>query len=116
MDFEKIAYEINTQDNRITQDPLFCVFQKHQIYGVEPDCHDIEFEVDEEGNEHSYIEVDEFVNAHFTEKSAEYHIKINGHNLRKPFIYVTSLYRCPEMIAIRNALANKPLHPDASHR
>ena len=37
---EQIAHEINTQDNRITADPLFCVFEKEQIWGVDLDYTD----------------------------------------------------------------------------
>ena len=28
---KEIAHEINTQDNRITADPLFCVFEKNEF-------------------------------------------------------------------------------------
>lgn len=104
-ELQNISHELKTQDNRITHEPLFCVFQKRQIFGGDPDYQDnIEFEEDEDGNEHPYFEVGEFVNAHFTEKAAKEHIRINGHNLRKPFVYVTSLYRCSEMIKIRHHL------------
>lgn len=44
------------------------------------------------------------VNAHFTRKAAEEHLKLNGHNLRQPFIYTMSLFRCQEMIDLRNWL------------
>lgn len=109
MDFATIAHEINTQDNRITQDPLFCVFEKERIYGLRSDYSD-QYERDEETDEKVYyVERDRFVNAHFTEAAAKEHIRINGHNLKKPFVYVTSLWRCEEMIAIRNALANQSL-------
>lgn len=106
-DLKNIAHEINTQDNRITADPLFCVFQKRRIYGIDEDCHDFYIFTDEDGSEIPCIDVDEFVNAHFTEKAANEHIRINGHNLKKPFIFVTSLFRCEEMIKIRKALKNK---------
>jgi len=116
-----IAHEINTQDNRITADPLFCVFEKDRIYGLDPDYSD-EWErcnsecqcscepdspcesITDECKKVYYVERDRFVNAHFTEKAALQHIKINGHNLTRPFTYVTSLFRCYEMIDIRNFL------------
>lgn len=114
IDFTAIAHEINTQDNRITADPLFCVFQKRPVYGVDPDFHDdVEYYENDDGDEIPFIEVNEFVNAHFTEKAAKEHIRINGHNLRKPFVYVTSLWRCGEMKAIRNWLANQLNKVDA---
>jgi len=128
---KEIANELQTQDNRATADPLFCVFEKEQICGMDPDYTDTyewvldydsetigdaddlmrECELTEEQAENDdrfrkgyYIERDRFVNAHFTEKAALEHIRINGHNLRKPFVYVTSLFRCNEMVGIRNAL------------
>lgn len=131
---------LRTQDNRITADPLFCVFQKRTI--VVPDEYDHECiewfsgddqcTADEEeaerleelrsdmesdywhedtipldGKEFRRIavaEYDEFVTASFTEDDANDHIRMNGHNLRKPFVFVTSLYRTPEMIELREWL------------
>ena len=120
-DLKNIAKEISTQDNRITENPLFCVFQKERIYGLTDDYSDTwewcnsdsqcSCEPDEqcEGSHDGceqcyYVERDRFINAHFTEKSANHYIKIDGHNLTKPFTYVTSLWRCYEMIDIRNFL------------
>ena len=119
----KIGNEIRTQDNRITADPLFCVFEKQQICGMDgdyssfyewynsdnDDVMDADDMTEDEAEEKGYravysIEIDRFVNAHFTEKAADHFIKINRHNLRKPFTYVTSLWRCAEMIDIRNYL------------
>lgn len=107
-DLERIAHELNTQDNRITADPLFCVFQKERIYGITRGYSDT-FEQDDDGEKFYYFERDCFVNAHFTEKAAKEHIRINGHNLKSPFIFVTSLWRCEEMKNIRNALASRCL-------
>lgn len=126
---QHIAREIKTQDNRITADPLFCVFEKDRIYGLDPDysdkwerCNsDYQCSCDpdspcenksDECRKVNYVERDRFVNAHFTEKAALHHIKINGHNLTRPFTYVTSLFRCQEMIDIRNALENGCLRID----
>lgn len=33
--------------------------------------------------------------------TAEEHLRLNGHNIRGAYIYVTSLYRTPDMIALR---------------
>lgn len=124
-----IQHELNTQDNRITADPIFCVFEKIRIYGMDdgyasdflwsdPENRETYFEEDEISEEEAeakgyervyYVEIDQFVNAHFTENAANRHIKINGHNLQRPFTYVTSLWRCQEMIDIRNALKNGEL-------
>ena len=112
IDFKEITHEINTQDNRATADPLFCVFEKERIYGIDPAFSDGDgVEINEDGEKVLYVERDKFVNAHFTERAAKEHIRINRHNLKSPFIYVTSLWRCDEMIAIRNALANQSFHP-----
>lgn len=130
-DLKNIAHEINTQDNRITAHPLFCVFEKERIYGLDPDYSDVfewykpeqnsvlrpseltEEKAEQEGYEKVYyVERDRFINAHFTEKAANEYIKINGHNLNEPFVFVTSLSGCNEMIEIRKALADNGLHMD----
>ena len=136
----EMGERLRTQDNRITADPLFCVFQKRTI--VVPDEYDHECiewfsgddqcTADEEeaerleelrsdmesdywhedtipldGKEFRRIavaEYDEFVTASFTEDDANDHIRMNGHNLRKPFVFVTSLHRTPEMIELRDWL------------
>lgn len=124
MDIKSISYEISTQDNRATSYPLFCVFDKERIYGMDSDYSN-SFEwfnqegdetIDSDGgmsedfaeengyNKVYYLDIDRFINAHFTERAAKEHIRINGHNLNKPFIYVTSLFRCHEMISIRDFL------------
>jgi hypothetical protein len=134
-----IANRINTQDSRITADPLFCVFQKRAVVVNEDYDHDVIAWIDSEGIEASIPktmqlnelredfdsdfyaddeiewcgvewrrlalkEVDEFVTACFTEQGCKDFLKIQGHNLRKPFTYVTSLYRNTEMIQLREWL------------
>jgi hypothetical protein len=47
-------------------------------------------------------EVDEFVTACFTEQGCKNYIVANGHNLNKPFIFASSLYRNHEMIGLRD--------------
>ena len=51
-----------------------------------------------------YRIVPRFVTACFTRKGAEDYMARNGHNLTKPYIYVESMYRNEEMIALRNHL------------
>lgn len=123
--------ELRTQDNAITADPLFVVFQQQRVYGVgddytddfewvEVDDHSCVADEDEakrldalhkdgrptilDGFEYlriGYKTVPRFVTACFTRKGAEAYVARNGHNLTKPYIYVESLYRNAEMIALR---------------
>jgi len=51
-----------------------------------------------------YVEVPEFVTACFTRKAAQQYIDSNAHNLHKPYIFVESLYRNSEMVAVRKFL------------
>lgn len=114
----------------ITADPLFVVFQKRRSLPLEDGYssdyvwinHDDDYrEADDKqrgtlnkmlaqgrntGNwrKHFYVEQDEFVTACFTRTGAEAFIACNGHNLRLPHIYVTSLFRNREMIDLRNTL------------
>lgn len=127
-----ISEAIKTQDNRITADPLFCVYEKRRIYGMDPDFTYDGYEwVNREGTDREgyktledaikdgcdevkmekvyYVEVSEFVNAHFTERGADQFIKINRHNLTNPYVYVTSLWRCEEMKAVRQLLMESGL-------
>lgn len=131
---------INAQDNRITADPLFCVFQKRTIVVDEDYDYDRIVWADGEGNEASDTEteklnklradvdgdycaeneiewdsvewrrlaikeIDEFVTACFTEQGCKDFLATQGHNLYKPFTYVTSLFRNIEMIQLRNWIA-----------
>lgn len=135
----KLRTELQTQDNAITADPLFVVFQEERIYGVSQDyqtdgytwvgeddssvtADDDEAKVLEklldDGRELSiggvtfqrvwYKIVPRFVTACFTRKGAENYIARNGHNLTRPYIYVESLYRNDEMIALREHLMKEP--------
>ncbi len=56
--------------------------------------------------EEYYQEIDKFCAACFTRKGAEDYIAANGHNLRKPYIFVESGYRNSEWISIREGLIN----------
>lgn len=131
----EISQKLNTQDNRMTSEPLFCVFQKRRIYGIAEEYgeHSVWIQLDEgcevdasevELDEYEdpvndifekvwYLDVDEFVTAHLTEAAALHHIKINGHNLKNPFTYVTSQYRCPEYIKLREWIMSLSKPPQA---
>ena len=127
--------ELQTQDNAITADPLFVVFQEEKIYGVSQDYQTNGFtwvcendsSVTADDNEAKVLDklldedrelsiggltyqrvwyriVPRFVTACLTRNGAEAFIARDGHNLTKPYIYVESLHRNEEMIALRNHL------------
>lgn len=128
--FSIIGENIRTQDNRITSDPMFCVYQKSEIVVDADYDYDRIVWVDEDGNEankrqsrrlellHENFreppekwrrvavkDIDEFVTCCFTEQGCKDYLAANGHNLRLPFIYVKSGFRNAEYIGIRNWLA-----------
>ncbi|EKC4267956.1 ead/Ea22-like family protein [Escherichia coli] len=128
--FGIIGENIRTQDNRITSDPMFCVYQKREIVVDADYDYDRIVWVDEDGNEankrqsrrlellHENFreppekwrrvavkDIDEFVTCCFTEQGCKDYLAVNGHNLRLPFIYVKSGFRNAEYIGIRNWLA-----------
>ncbi|EJD4131575.1 ead/Ea22-like family protein [Escherichia coli] len=128
--FGIIGENIRTQDNRITSDPMFCVYQKREIVVDADYDYDRIVWVDEDGNEankrqsrrlellHENFreppekwrrvavkDIDEFVTCCFTEQGCKNYLAANGHNLRLPFIYVKSGFRNAEYIGIRNWLA-----------
>ncbi|HEI3650295.1 TPA: ead/Ea22-like family protein [Escherichia coli] len=128
--FGIIGENIRTQDNRITSDPMFCVYQKREIVVDADYDYDRIVWVDEDGSEankrqsrrlellHENFreppekwrrvavkDIDEFVTCCFTEQGCKDYLAVNGHNLRLPFIYVKSGFRNAEYIGIRNWLA-----------
>ncbi len=128
--FGIIGENIRTQDNRMTSDPMFCVYQKREIVVDADYDYDRIVWVDEDGNEankrqsrrlellHENFreppekwrrvavkDIDEFVTCCFTEQGCKDYLAVNGHNLRLPFIYVKSGFRNAEYIGIRNWLA-----------
>ena len=138
-ELDALSTELRTQDNAITADPLFVVFQEERIYGVSRyyrnngftwvcvDDSSVTADDDEakvldklldEDRELSignvtyervwYRIVPRFVTACLTRKGAEAFIARNGHNLTNPYIYVESLHRNEEMIALRNHLMSDP--------
>lgn len=127
----QIGTLIRTQDNRITNQPIFIVQQKviDWGYGSEYaedykwiDNSDGEYpEADEElaaeleemvgygdvtaGWEKVYYkERWEFVTACFTEQGCKDYIEINGHNLNETRIYAEGSYRNNEYRAVREAI------------
>ena len=51
-----------------------------------------------------YVEINRFRAACLTMDAAKDYIRDNAHHLRKPFVFVESLHRNPQMIAIRRHL------------
>ncbi|MNJ07629.1 hypothetical protein D3C77_17300 [compost metagenome] len=125
---QRLQLSLNTQDGRYTADPFYCVFSKREIV-VDADygCDRIHWWHQEKHVEASETtarrldllesdgretgewvkiatsEIDHFETACFTEQGCKDFLEIQGHNLRKPFIYATSLFRNREMIALREA-------------
>ncbi|WP_245196314.1 hypothetical protein [Klebsiella michiganensis] len=119
---------IRTQDNRITDQPMFVVFQKQEIIGsdehspsricwvrdgeeVNP-LRALRLEIlyqdgrDTRGyDRYAMQEVDEFVTACFTEHGCKEYLRQNGHNLRLPYIYACGSFRNNEYQLVRNWLA-----------
>lgn len=130
-DMAAIGQLMRTQDNRITADPLFIVQERQRTYGIDT-THDPEIawlysdesiEVDEDEAKRlesmyeknykepdgyrrvGYVEKWVYVTCCFTEAAADRFIAQNAHRHRgKLRTYVDSLYRNPEMIAVREYL------------
>lgn len=119
----RLSKEMNTQDNLATAHPLYCVFEKERIWGMdseytdkwawfhcddneEPDYEitDVEAGKDDAYEKVYFVERNRFVNAHFTRRAADRFILENRHNLSRPFVFGSSLYRCPEMIELQEWL------------
>jgi hypothetical protein len=128
----QLRNRIRTQDNRITADPLFVVFEKFKFCGLDPQFADddqIEWqsvdgeyviegderealekkfqetgEIDTDHQRVAFREFDRFITACFTEAAADAFIAANKNNLKKPYVYVVSLQRNPEMKMIRDLL------------
>lgn len=119
---------IRTQDNRITDQPMFVVFQKREIIGSDEHSPSricwvwdgeevselrakrLEALYQDGRNTRGYDryamqEVDEFVTACFTEHGCKDYLRQNGHNLRLPYIYACGSFRNNEYQLVRNWLA-----------
>ena len=121
----EIAERIRTQDNRATGAPIFAVQERVRDYGYDPDYSDTYVWIDV-GNDHTlatpeeaaaldagsmdpdgwtrtaYRDRWEFVTACFTEAGCEEYIRVNGHNLTDPRIYVYSAHRNAEWKFLRS--------------
>ena len=144
---QDIAQDVATQDNAITELPVFIVQQKRRTYGVDSSytddfvwmskgldpreadaettaklnnlqktsCYFDEIVLLNNGEETTWIEVGyrdnwEFVTACFTRHGCEDYLRVNGHNLTNPEIYVASGHRNREWETMRNHLLGMVNH------
>ncbi len=132
-DIRKVGELLRSQDNRITDQPLFIVEREVVDWGFDSDyAHDYKWisvdgdiEKDEEeierldeldSNDEAtgdwykcyYIKRWEFVTACFTEQGCKDYIAANGHNIGKSRIYADGSYRNFEYQAVRNFLLSAP--------
>lgn len=115
---QSIAARIKSQDNRCTENPMFCVQEKKRVVGMDPNYSTETVWIDmvngdsEEvapetpgAEEFGVFEYWETVMVAFTEEGCAEYLNLNGHNHRgETRIYVESFNRCPEMIALRKSL------------
>lgn len=121
-----ISKRLKTQDNRITMNPMFCVQIKVRDSGYDASYYDnrcwwnpsrMVCVYDDEPKDlkgwdgpFGYKDRWETVMVAFTKVGCEEYLRLNGHNDKRRAhngevrIYVASFNRCPEMIAIREAL------------
>jgi hypothetical protein len=124
-----IGKQIATQDNACTHEPLFVVEEQRRFYGLDPEYasddeiawldedhaeadaekrKELEAKWDENDEEPdgwtrtAYVNQWHFVTACLTKEGADEYIRTNGHNHKgKLRVYVHSLYRNAETIAVR---------------
>lgn len=119
-----ISERLRTQDNRITENPMFCVQEKRRRVGIDTDyasnycwrdCEseetiyddDPDFKGEPEGSEwekYGYIDEWHTVMVAFTEAGCKEYLRLNGHNHKETRIYVESFRRNPEMVFLRKWL------------
>lgn len=125
LSLSEISARLRTQDNRITQNPMFCVQQKRRVVGLDPRWTDNTIwyhngeKVDEECEgaiKVGVLDLWETVMVAFTEEGCKEYLRQNAHNLREPRIYVESFNRCPEMILLRHWLENRDVQGSTMDR
>lgn len=132
-DFRYRAERMRTQDNACTANPIFIVYEKERIYGMDPAYADENIVWIDSGNDYAeadekkakaleryynyfgteprnwtrtaYIDCDKFSTVCFTRQGAEDYINAHKHNLKRPHIYVEHLHRRNwEMNSVRSFL------------
>lgn len=125
---KEIGELIATQDNRITDAPIFIVQQKREFVAHPDYDHDLIawFDGDGKANEEEAAALEaqykdthrepagwtratvghywDFVTACFTEQGCKDYIARDGHNLREPRIYAAGSYRNEEFRDVRKFL------------
>lgn len=111
---------------------MFCVQEKRRLVGLDTaysvrrcwldSANEETIYDDDEGftappqgdqwEEFGYIDQWFTVMVAFTEEGCKEYLRLDGHNLKETRIYVESFNRCPEMIAIREALIKEKIDPD----
>lgn len=135
-DLCRIGHLIATQDNRITDAPIFIVQEKRESV-ANPDYDHTRIawvnDYGGEAGESERLELDaafdvdgtepdgwrrlavterwEFVTACFTEQGCKDYLVRNGHNLREPRIYAAGSYRNEEYRQVRNFLLSIAAEP-----
>jgi hypothetical protein len=126
-DLSKVTERLNTQDNRVTQDPLFCAQERvkdvgyDRMYAEGTDWINMESGDYEETEPHAegakeigYKWRWKTVMVSFTEGACKDYLMANGHHhIGETRIYAMSLWRCSEMIAIRKYLMELKTVTDA---
>jgi len=128
---KEIGRLIKTQDNRITDAPIFIVQQIKRTWGLDSEYSDDYIWMENDSGDHEeadsakaeelealddaceytpgwekyyYQDSWEFVTACFTESGCQDFINRNGHNLHSPRIYAEGSYRNEEWRTIRDFL------------
>lgn len=126
---ESVIRHLHTQDNRITESPLFAVQERRDVSGVDEDyerdhawvnddCIEISDQARVAALDAAYEAGDEtpgarrigiiprweFVTGCLTEHGCREYIARNGHNLNEPRIYAYGSYRNSEWQALRRWL------------
>lgn len=128
-ELRRIGELLRTQDNRITDQPIFIVQQKRTYVTADGYNESRMVWVDDEGREAgaaktaqfdkkylstgkrpkgwrhiAVFDIWEFVTACFTEQGCKDYLRINGHNLNEPRIYAEGSYRNHEFRQVRDFL------------
>lgn len=112
-----IGDRLRTQDNRCTENPMFCVQERYRSYGYSTDYAEDTVWIDMDSGDYQETEPNapgaeeigyqdkwRTVMVSLTEEGCKEYLRLNGHNHGETRIYVESWNRCPEMIAVRDAL------------
>ena len=122
-----ISARLQTQDNRCTAEPMFCLQILVRDTGYDPNYSDDHAWINMDSGEYEETEPDapgserfgfkdrwETVMVAFTEQGILDYMELDGHNVKRRAhngetrIFVESFRRCNEMVRIRHALLEAP--------